>query len=101
MYEFVTILANIELFAGENMRQIPFVNYYRPAFGFVGAKTKISGSIELINMDSFAPGTSGTVQVTFLKGIISDDYFHKGQTFTISEGGKYTLGKGEILELKK
>ena len=99
MYELIKVLANIELFAGENMRQTPFFSEYRPVFDFVGAGTKISGRIDLINMDKFMPGTSGVVQVTFIKGMISDNYFTKGESFTISEGGKYTLGKGDILEI--
>lgn len=98
MPELVKVIADIELFAGENMRQIPFVSKYRPAFDFTGAKTKISGRIDLINMNEFAPGKSGIVQVTFIKGIIPDSYFKKGQLFTISEGGRYDLGKGIIIE---
>ena len=99
MYELIKVLAKIELFAGENMRQTPFSNGYRPVFNFVNAKTKISGKIDLIEINSFAPGTSEIVQVTFIKGMISNDYFRKGETFTISEGGEYNLGKGEILEV--
>lgn len=98
MNELIKVLANIELFTGENMRQTSFNNGYRPMIDFANAQTKISGRIDLINMNEFRPGTSGVVQITFIKGMVSDNYFKKGVSFTISEGGKYTLGKGEILE---
>ena len=99
MYELIKILAKIKLFSGENMRQTPFISEYRPAFDFKGARTKLSGRIDLIDREKFEPGSSGVVQVTFIKGMINDEYFTKGQTFFISEGGKYNLGEGEILEL--
>lgn len=99
MYKLVKVLANIELFIGENMRQTAFSSGYRPVFDFVNTKTKISGKIDLINMDTFVPGMSGIVEITFIQGMISDDYFKRGETFKISEGGKYSLGKGQILEL--
>lgn len=99
MYELIKIHASIKLFSGENMRQTPFNNKYRPAFEFPGARTKLSGRIDLIDREEFEPGSTGVVQVTFIKGMINDDYFRKGQTFYISEGGKYNLGEGEILEV--
>ena len=99
MYDKIKVLAHLELFNGEHMRRTPFVSKYRPAFYFPGAKTKISGRIDLTDRESFEPGTSGVVQVTFIKGMISDNYFRAGQSFTISEGGKHDLGKGEILEV--
>ena len=99
MYDKIQILAQLKLFSGENMRRTPFVSTYRPIFEFEGARTKISGRIDLIGMNSFEPGTENTVYVTFLKGMISDDNFRKGRTFKISEGGKYNLGEGEILEV--
>lgn len=99
MYELIKVLAKIELFTGENMLQSPIYSKYRPVFDFKGARTKLSGRIDLIDMDNFAPGTSGTVQVSFIKGMINDDSFKKGEAFTISEGGKYVLGKGEILDI--
>ena len=99
MDEVIKITAKIDLFSGQNMLQKPIFSNYRPAFYFAGALTKLSGKINLIDRDSFLPGTSAIVQVTFIKGIISNDYFRKGETFTISEGGEYNLGKGEILEV--
>lgn len=101
MYELIKILAQIKLFSGENMRQTPFKNKYRPAFDFKGARTKLSGRIDLIDREDFEPGSTGVVQVTFIRGMIDDEYFKKGQTFYISEGGKYNLGEGEILEIIK
>jgi translation elongation factor EF-Tu-like GTPase len=100
MYQLIKVLANIELFKGENMRQFPFYSKYRPVFCFEGAKTRISGSIDLIgDIESFEPGASNVVHITFLKGIIDDAFFKKGQPFTFSEGGKSELGKGEILKI--
>ena len=97
MYEKIKIFAHLELFEGENMRKTPFLSGYRPVFEFEGARTKISARIDLIDNENFLPGTSGIVQITFLKGMISDDCFKKGEPFVISEGGKYNLGKGEII----
>jgi translation elongation factor EF-Tu-like GTPase len=99
MKDQIKLLAEIHLFAGENMRQTPFFSNYRPLFNFHGSKTKISGKIDLIDMDKFLPGTSGIVQVTFIKGMISYEYLKKGEHFTISEGGNFDLGEGEIVEI--
>lgn len=99
MYELIKILANINLFSGENVRQTPFDSKYRPIFEFIGAKTKISGRIDLIDREKFEPGSCGVVQVTFIKGMIDDEYFKKDQPFFISEGGNDNLGEGKILEI--
>jgi translation elongation factor EF-Tu-like GTPase len=99
MNELIKVLARIKLFSGENMRQTAFTNKYRPAFDFLETKTKISGRIDLIGIDSFKPGTENNVYVTFIKGMINDDNFRKGKIFKISEGGKYILGEGEIIEV--
>lgn len=97
MYELIKVFANIELFSGENMRQTPFSKGYRPVFDFKGAQTKISGRIDLLNMEMFAPGMSGVVEITFIKGMISDTYFVIGENFTFGEG-PHPLGKGQIIE---
>jgi translation elongation factor EF-Tu-like GTPase len=99
MYNKIQVLAQLKLFSGENMRRTPFVSTYRPIFEFKGARTKISGRIDLLNTKSFYPGTTGIVQITFLKDMIDDNYFKKGETFKISEGGEYILGEGEIIEV--
>ena len=49
MYKLIKVLANFTMFVGDNMLQSPIFNKYRPAFDFTGAKTKISGQIDLIN----------------------------------------------------
>jgi translation elongation factor EF-Tu-like GTPase len=98
MDELITIITKIELFSGEKMRKTPFVTGYRPLFDFVGAKTKISGSIDLININLFSPGMSEIVQIRFIKGVINDAHFKVGETFAFGEGGNH-LGKGEILEV--
>lgn len=97
MYEKIFVLAHLELFTGENMRRTPFISTYRPGFDFKGARTRISGRIDLIDKESLVPGTSATVQVTFLNGMINDEHLKKGVSFTFSEG-RYVLGKGEIIE---
>jgi translation elongation factor EF-Tu-like GTPase len=98
MAELLKIKAKIELFEG--VRQTPVVSGYRPAFNFHGAPTKISGRIDLINMNVFAPGETAIVQVTFIKHMLDDDYFTVGQVFTFDEG-PHVVGKGQIIERVK
>jgi translation elongation factor EF-Tu-like GTPase len=99
MSEKIKVVAHLELFEGNYMRRTGFVSGYRPLFEFKEANTKISARIDLTDKENFSPGSSGIVQITFLKGIISDSYLKKGESFIISEGGKYNLGKGEIMEV--
>jgi hypothetical protein len=96
MNELIKISAKIQLFAGENMRRTPVVSGYRPLFDFMGAQTKLSGKIDLIDSDKIYPNSSDIVNITFIKGIISDNYFNSGTTFTFGEG-THSLGKGEII----
>jgi hypothetical protein len=96
MYELFEIRAKIKLFKGTDVRQNPFTTGYRPLFEFPEATTKISGRIDLIDGDFFSPGQTGIVKIFFNQGIISNDYFSKGNTFYFSEGTK-NLGAGEIL----
>jgi translation elongation factor EF-Tu-like GTPase len=98
MTELIKVLAKLELYSGDKMREVPFYNGYRPIFEFKGARTKTSGRIDLIEMDNFPPGTIAEVQVTFIKGMISDKFFSKGEPFSISEG-THDIGKGEIIKL--
>lgn len=98
MSKLITIIAKIELFAGEYMRKTPFVSGYRPVFDFVGARTKISGKIDLLDMNLFYPGSSAKVQISFNKDMISDSHFKIGETFTFGEG-VLPLGKGEIINV--
>lgn len=99
MYELIKTIADLELFAGANMRQYPFKDGYRPLFSFQGAKTLISGRIDLIEGKEFVPGSTGLVYITFIKGMINDDFFNADTSFLISEGGKQTFGKGRIVNL--
>lgn len=99
MNKLITILANMELYKGQNMLQNPIYSNYRPAFYFKGAPTRISGKIDLIDYEHLQPGSSAIVRVTFNKGILADNYFVAGNSFEISEGGQYTLGNGKVLEL--
>ena len=96
MQDLIEITARIELFKGEDVRQTPVVSGYRPLFDFPGAKTKISGKIDLIDMNDFSPGQKGVVKISFINGMISNDYFQKSVKFTFGEGMK-DLGKGEVL----
>ena len=98
MYDLIQITAKIELFSGKDMRTTPFVNGYRPLFYFLGANTHVSGQIKLIDNKEFSPGMTGLVEVTFIKGIISGEYFKKGGDFSFSEG-RTPLGKGIIMEV--
>jgi translation elongation factor EF-Tu-like GTPase len=98
MFDLIKVVANIELFSGENVRKIPIISGYRPLFNFENEKTKISGQIDLIEMPSFEPGMKGIVQITFIKGMIKDSHFIKGEKFTFDEG-RQILGNGEITEI--
>jgi translation elongation factor EF-Tu-like GTPase len=100
MVELIEILATIELFSNEHYRKTPFKSGYRPLFNFPGAATKISGSIKLMGIESFAPGSKGDVTITYIKGIINDDYWKPGVKFSFDEG-LGILGKGEIKEVIK
>ncbi|MVT10252.1 hypothetical protein [Chitinophaga tropicalis] len=95
MVELIKVLATIVLFSNEKSRKTPFISGYRPLFNFPNAKTKISGSIKLMGTSSFSPGSKGDVEITFIKGMIDDNYFKSGIKFTFDEG-RDTLGEGEI-----
>jgi translation elongation factor EF-Tu-like GTPase len=100
MAELISIEAKIKLFAGQEMRQTPFRSGYRPLFSFRDAITQISGRIDLINSEFFAPGQTDIVEVTFIKGILSENFFKIGEQFTFSEG-QDPLGRGQIIEILK
>ncbi len=95
MVELIKVFASIELFSNDQSRKTPFKNGYRPLFNFLGAKTKVSGSIRLLGSELFFPGSIGDVEISFIKGMIEDRYFESGVKFTFDEGG-VSLGKGEI-----
>jgi translation elongation factor EF-Tu-like GTPase len=99
MYEIIKVTARIELFSGKDMRQIPIVSKYRPLFHFRDSRTLVSGSIDLIKDKELLPGKSGIVYISFIRGVIKDECFNKGETFTFTEGGKFNLGRGEIIEI--
>jgi hypothetical protein len=98
MYNLIKVVAKIELFSGESVRQSPIANGYRPLFNFKNEKAKISGRIDLIETHLFEPGMKGIVQITFIKGMINDSHFTAGEQFTFDEG-IHILGSGEIVEL--
>jgi len=95
--ETITALAHLELFAGENMREQPFHNSYRPLFRFPGETNRTSGSITLIDRTEFKPGESANVEITFLQGHVHEDDLVEGRAFTFSEG-LTELGKGHIIK---
>ena len=97
MYKKIFVLAHLKLFEGENMRRTPIYSKYRPIFDFKGARTKVSARIDLLDRESLVPGSSTTVQITFLQGMIDDKYFKKDEPFTFTEGN-FILGEGKILE---
>ena len=100
MQELIIVKAKVQLFAGEGMRQNPFADKYRPLFTFKGAKTKVSGSINLLDRSLFYPGTTATINITFIKGILPDFYFRVGEHFVFSENVR-EMGEGEIIEIEK
>lgn len=97
MDKIIQVLAKLEIFDGENMRQIPISSKYRPAFKFEGASTRLSGQIELLHEDYLYPGCSTILKISFIKGIIDDSFFRQGESFTFSEGAN-PLGRGKIIE---
>jgi translation elongation factor EF-Tu-like GTPase len=96
MPDLIKIIAKIKLLA--NGRQTPFISGYRPLFNFNDAWSRVSGRIDLINMDQFEPGKEGQVYVTFIKGMIDNDIFVAGQRFTFGEN-EQSLGEGEIVRV--
>lgn len=88
--------AKISLFDTPHGRKTPFVSGYRPLFNFPNAPTKISGKIDLIDKEFFLVGMSDDVHLTFIKGMIDDDYFRVGVKFSFDEGGD-VLGSGEFI----
>ena len=98
MNDLIKVRARIKYFKSDKGRQSPFLSGYRPAFTFNGARTILSGRINLIEKDSFAQGDIGEVEINFLKDMIDDNYFKVGQKFTFAEGFS-PLGEGEITEV--
>ncbi|HWB90842.1 MAG TPA: hypothetical protein VG605_03280 [Puia sp.] len=98
MSDTIKILAKIEFSSNETGRQTPFYSGYRPAFTFPNARTMLSGRIDLFDRKSFAKGEVGKVEITFIKGMINDEYFVVGQKFKFAEG-LIPIGIGEIIEI--
>ena len=95
----IKIRAEIELFkSSDGGRRTPFRNGYRPIFDFSGARTKMSGRIDVIERDGLNPGEAGTAIVTFIKGMIDDSHFKVGEQFLFGEGVSLT-GQGTIIEI--
>lgn len=95
----IKVVASLRLFAGENMRQMPFFDGYRPLFQFANGQNFISGSISDVPENGFYPNTEGEVTITFLRGMISNEALKKGSKFRISEGGA-SIGEGKIIRLQ-
>src|SRR5687767_12454198 len=96
--EKIKVLAKIDLVKGDKGRRSPIISGYRPHFEFVGARTRLSGRIDLINLKELPPGGSATVQLTFLTGMISNSHFKVGSDFKFSEGS-VPIGEGVITEI--
>jgi hypothetical protein len=54
--------------------------------------------IDLISSNSFAPGMSGVVKISFIEELINPKDLHLGMRFTFDEGLE-VLGEGEILKI--
>ncbi len=93
----IKVKAKIILYKGDNKRQNPFINGYRPVFEFV-KKMKTSGRISLINQEEFKPGEEGIVEIAFLNKDYLGRDFVVGKLFNFYESEE-PLGEGEILEL--
>jgi len=97
MFKIISVFARLHIYSGERMLQRPIYSNYRPLFDFTTAKTKLSGRIILKGPENLPPGSTALVEICFVKGIISDEFFKPGQKFKISEGMGYDLGEGEIM----
>jgi len=88
--------AYIRLYDGEKKRKTPFFSGYRPTFEFIpGMRT--DGAIGLPDKESFAPGESGEVILSFLNSRYLGD-FSSGSRFKFYEAEE-SLGEGEIIEV--
>jgi translation elongation factor EF-Tu-like GTPase len=94
----ITTICRIELYSFEKGRKAPFQSGYRPLFDFPNVQSKISGKIDLINTNSFSPGMSDIVKISFIEGIINMQNLIAGTRFSYSEGLQ-ALGEGEVLEI--
>jgi hypothetical protein len=86
------------LYSGK--RKSPFTSGYRPAFKFDFMPWRISGKIDLINGESFPPGNTDIVKVTFLDEQIIVEKLKVGTKFTFDEVIGGALGEGEILNIE-
>jgi translation elongation factor EF-Tu-like GTPase len=93
----VKVEALIKLYIGENVRQTPFTNGYRPLFCFI-EETGTSGQITLIGRESFFPGEEGIVRIAFLNRQFLGGDFRVGTKFHFGEGGE-PLGEGEVVSI--
>ncbi len=86
------VRAKIKLYSGQNKRQTPFTNGYRPLFDVL-EKTKTSGMITLLDRQAFNPGDEGIVEIKFLEANCSE-----GTLFYFYESVE-ALGEGVVVEV--
>ena len=98
MSDLIKVLARIEYLKTSKGRQGPIYSGYRPIFTFVNAQKKLSGSIDLMDKESFVQGDIGLVRLSFIKGVIEAHHFTVGEKFTFAEE-PVPVGKGEITEI--
>ena len=98
MSDLIKVLARIEYLKSSKGRQGAIYSGYRPIFTFLNARTKLSGSIDLIDRESFVQGEIGLVKLSFVKGVIDAHHFTVGEKFTFAEEPTL-VGKGEITEI--
>ena len=93
----LNVRAQIKLYEGQDFRQTPFVDGYRPQFNFVSDMKK-SGKISLVGEKLFRPGDEGVVTISFIDKKYLGNDFGEGKKFTFGEG-PHILGEGKILEV--
>lgn len=98
MEKMIRILAKIQFLKNDKGRQNPFSSGYHPVFTFPNAPTKLSGYINLLNKEKMEQGESEIVEISFIRGILGDNYFSAGQKFSFAEE-PYQIGDGEIIQL--
>ena len=95
----ISLLAKVTYYSNTG-RMSPIYSGYKPPFIFENAKTAISGLVELLNVECLKPGTTENIYITFIQGIIDNEYFKPEVRFYFNEG-KLRLGEGEIVAIIK
>lgn len=93
----IKVKATISLFKGAGKRTMPITCGYRPLFEFLST-SRTSGSIQLIDCPTLAPGEEANAEITFLNQIFLGSDFTVGRKAYFYETEE-PLGEILILEI--